>query len=340
MTNAKWLAPLLLALASVGIVAFVLARLATGGGSSNAGNVDIVGESSSASSAGTVTPSETSTFDRFPAADFAPRPSEAQMASRSQLIVVGQLTEKIGSELIPPSGEESVTPDASEPVQGVATTKYTLKVEKYVKGKGPDALTLQVVDGFGSIPMDARFLFFLVPYRPATYQADIWSTVEGAAGKPAFLSGDPVEQVAATSLDEYADHVSAIVQAQAAGTPVAGLAVPAVLPDETIIPAQLLGLQNTKEIQLTESGKAPVSLSDKDVASLIEWASQPMRVQKASIPAGVATVQVTILLDDGHVWEFEYDPNSGVLAYRPAGLQVTLPESARAIVTSALVATR
>ena len=284
-------------------------------------------------------------LERFPLANFSPPPSEAQLISGSQLIVIASISRVIGEETIPPVGQELVTPAPWEPPRGVRTTKYALEVERYIKGKSPasgDSLILQVLSTYTPpLPLNERLLLFLVPYQEKTFQASTLTILrETGRGVVDTLGdealGEIVGEGMGATLDSHADRLSAIVRQQAIDGPPVALRVPLVLPGETITPAHFLGLQNTKSIELVTADGAKRILQQADVTALVEMFSQSFPVVSATESSSTPNVRVVISLDDGHTWELDYDTASGLIIYPPAGIGVYVPAPAQKIISSAL----
>ncbi len=283
--------------------------------------------------------------ERFPLANFGPPRSEAQLISGSQLIVIARISRVIGEETIPPVGQELVTPAPWEPPRGVKTTKYALEVERYVKGKSPasgDSLILQVLRTYTPpLPLNERLLLFLVPYQEKTFQASTLTILrETSRGVVDTLGDDALGEIVGegmgATLDSHADRLSTIAHEQATEGPPVALSVPLVLPGETITPAHFLGLQNTEGIELTIAGGEKRILQQADVTALVEMFSQPLLVVSATESSSTPNVRVVISLDDGHIWEFDYDTASGMIIYPLAGIGVYVPAPAQEIISSAL----
>ena len=347
--NAAWAWALLPAVATIAVLGVLTTRYVMSDGSDllmePAGQQSTEVETVPASSSRYQDSITSRLSERFPLANFGPPRSEAQLISGSQLIVIARISRVIGEETIPPVGQELVTPSASEPPRGVKTTKYALEVERYIKGKSPasgDTLILQVLSVYTPpLPLNERLLLFLVPYQENTFQAGaltILRETDGGVidslGEDAL--GEIVNQGTGVTLDSHADRLSTIVHEQAIERPPVALRVALVLPGETITPAHFLGLQNTRSIELVTAGGAKRILRQADVTALVEMFSQSFPIVSATESSSAPNVRVVISLDDGHIWELDYDTASGLIIYPPAGIGVYVPAQAQKIISSAL----
>lgn len=347
MSNKReWALALVPILASIGVLVFVVIRLSSSSETGPTADVPVnpEGRGASASQGGaeiaaTPSPGQNEPLD-FALSDLMPRRPEGDDVSRSHLIVVGRITSEIGKEFFAQLLEPSITPGPHEPERGVHTTKYAFEVERYVKGRSPNGtntLTLQVLDGWPPVNLNERLLLLLVPWKEGTYQPGVWTTLTEHDGAVRFANRETVPEAEGMTLDQYGDRLAAVVEAQAGSGPPTPLAAVFPVPGESMTPAHFLALWMTESVQVTQPGKSSRTLTSADAVALATEGESPIRIEEATIPPTARTVRLTIHLEDGHVWEFEYDPSTGTAVYPPLDIQAKLPSEAQTIIARYLV---
>jgi hypothetical protein len=103
------------------------------------------------------------------------------------------------------------------PRHGVATLKYSVAVERTIKGnQESEEITLQFVTGLLDLRVGDRLLLFVNPWIEDTYGAGAYETMANLGGGVMELgTGEPVPEAAGLTLDEYADMIAAMVEASA-----------------------------------------------------------------------------------------------------------------------------
>ncbi len=88
----------------------------------------------------------------------------------------------------------------------------------------------------------------------------------------------------------------------------------------------------TEAVQVTALGQSSAQVNDEDLAALMAAAELPVEIEEATLSLAARTARLTIYLEDGHVWELECDPSTGIAVHPSLGFQAQLVPAMQAVI--------